>query len=133
MADTVYDESRDRSRQAIDFEKQSNRYKTENDYFTFPDPNITVLEKYLYYLLKNSKEVEFNNSMYQYRPDYVSFDYYGTPNLDKLLMFVNGIRTVEEFTNLKTVLVPSLQSINTILQDNFDPDKDVDDLEAVGW
>ena len=114
MADTIYDEARDRARQAIDFEKQSDRYKTENDYFTFPDPNIEVLEKYLYYLLKNSKEIEFNNSVYQYRPDYVSYDFYGVPNLDKLIMFVNGIRTVEEFVNLKTVLVPSMKSINTI-------------------
>jgi hypothetical protein len=133
MAETIYDEARNRAKQAIDFERQSDRYKTENDYFTFPDPNLETLEKYLFYLLKNSKEVSFNNSVYQYRPDYVSYDYYGTPNLDKLLLFVNGIRTVEEFINLKTILIPSLQSINTILQDNFDPAKDVDDLVAVGW
>jgi hypothetical protein len=133
MAETIYDEARNRAKQAIDFERQSDRYKTENDYFTFPDPNLETLEKYLFYLLKNSKEVSFNNSVYQYRPDYVSYDYYGTPNLDKFLLFVNGIRTVEEFINLKTILIPSLQSINTILQDNFDPAKDVDDLVAVGW
>jgi hypothetical protein len=133
MAETIYDEARNRAKQAIDFERQSDRYKTENDYFTFPDPNLETLEKYLFYLLKNSKEVSFNNSVYQYRPDYVSYDYYGTPNLDKLLLFVNGIRTVEEFINLKTILIPSLQSINTILQDNFDPAKDVDNLVAVGW
>jgi hypothetical protein len=133
MARTIYDEARNRARQAVDFEKQSNRYKSENDYFTFPDPNLETLEKYLFYLLKNSKEVEFDNSIYQYRPDYISYDYYGTSNLDKLIMFVNGIRTVEDFVNLKTVLIPSLQSINTILQDNFDPGKDVDDLDVVGW
>ena len=133
MADTIYDEARDRARQAIDFEKQGDRYKTSNDYYTFPDPNLETLEKYLFYLLKNSKEVDFDNSIYQYKPDYLSYDYYGTPSLDKLLMFINGIRTVEDFRDLKTVLVPSLQSINTILQDNFNPDKDVDDLDIVGW
>jgi hypothetical protein len=133
MAQTIYDEARNRARQAIDFEKQGDRYKTDNDYFTFPDPNLDTLEKYLFYLLKNSKEVLFDGSVYQYRPDYMSFDYYGTPNLDKLIMFVNGIRTIEEFVNLKTVLIPSLQSINAILQDNFNPDQDVSDLDAVGW
>jgi hypothetical protein len=133
MAETIDQEAQSRARQAIDFEKQSDRYKTENDYFTFPDPNLETFEKYLYYLLKNSKEVSFNNSVYQYRPDYLSFNYYGTTNLDKLLMFVNGIRTVEEFVNLKTVLIPSLDSINTILQDNFDPEKDIDELDSVGW
>jgi hypothetical protein len=133
MAETIYDEAKSRVRQAIDFERQSDRYKTENDYFTFPDPNLYTIEKYLFYLLKNSREVEFNNSVYQYRPDYISYDYYGTPSLDKLILFINGIRTVENFVNLKTVLIPSLQSINTILKDNFDPDKDIEDLDAVGW
>jgi len=133
MANTIYDEAVSRSRQAIDFEKQGDRYKTNDNYFTFPDPNLYTLEKYLYFLLKSSREVEFDNSVYQYRPDYVSYDYYGTPNLDKLIMFVNGVRTVEDFINLKTVLIPSLQSINVILQDNFNPDKDVDELDSVGW
>lgn len=133
MPHTIYDEARNRARQAIDFEKQSDRYKTDNDYFTFPDPNLETLEKYLFFLLKNSKEVVFDSSSYQFRPDYMSYDYYGTSNLDKLILFVNGIRTVEDFTNLKTILIPSLQSINTMLQDNFNPDEDVDDLDAVGW
>jgi len=133
MAQTIDREALNKSRQAIDFEKQSDRYKTENEYFTFPDPNLETLEKNIYYLLKNSKEEPFDNSVYQYRPDYVSFDYYGTTNLDKLIMFVNGIRTVEDFVNLKTILVPSLDSITDILQDNFDPSKDISSMNSVGW
>jgi len=48
-------------------------------------------------------------------------------------MFVNGIRTVEDFVNLKTILVPSLDSITDILQDNFDPSKDISSMNSVGW
>lgn len=130
---TIDKEARTRARTAIDFEKLSDRLKTDNDYFTFPDPNLETLEKNIYYLLKNSQEVEFDNSRYKYRPDYVSFDYYGTPALDKLLMFVNGIRTIEDFINLTVIVIPSLTSITFMLKDNFDPGKDIEDLESVGW
>ena len=133
MALTVDGEATARSRQSIDFEKQSDRLKTNNDYFTFPDPNLETIEKYLFYLLKNSEEVEFDGSRYTYRPDYVSYDFYGTPSLDKFIMFVNGIRTVEDFIGLKTIVVPSLDAITFMLKDNFDPSKDVEDLESVGW
>jgi len=133
MALTVDNEATSRARQSIDFEKQSDRLKTDNNYFTFPDPNLETIEKYLFYLLKNSEEVDFDGSRYTYRPDYVSYDFYGTSSLDKLLMFVNGIRTVEDFIGLKTIVVPSLDAITFMLKDNFDPSKDVEDLESVGW
>ena len=133
MALTIYQEAVNRYRTAIDFEKQSNRLKTDNNYFTFPDPNLETLEKNIYYLLKNSEEIPFDNSRYKYRPDYVSFDHYGTPALDKLLMFVNGIRTIEDFVGLTNIVIPSLTAITFILKDNFDPSKDIDDLESVGW
>ena len=80
-----------------------------------------------------TEEIEFDRSRYTYRPESVSYDYYGVPSLDKLIMFVNGIRTVEDFAGLKTILVPSLQAITYMLKDNYDPDKDVEDLESVGW
>lgn len=133
MALSVNGEATTRTRQSIDFEKQSNRLKTDNDYFTFPDPNLETLEKYVFYLLKNSEEVEFDGSRYTYRPDYVSYDFYGTPSLDKVIMFVNGITTVENFIGLTTIVVPSLEAITYMLKDNFDPGKDVEDLESVGW
>ena len=130
---TIYDEARMRSRQAIDFEKQGARYKTNNDLFTFPDPELATIEKNLYYLLKNSQEVEFDNSRYKYRPDYVSYDYYGTPSLDKLLMFINGIRTIEDFIGLTLIVIPTLEAITFMTKDNFDPNQDVEDLDSVGW
>jgi len=133
MAITIYQEALTRARTAVDFEKQSDRLKTDNNYFTFPDPNLETLEKNIYYLLKNSQQVPFDDSRYKYRPDYVSYDYYGTPALDKLLMFVNGIRTIEEFAYLTNIIIPNLNAITFVLKDNFDPDKDIEDLESVGW
>jgi len=133
MSITIKQEAISRSRSTIDFEKQSDRLKTNNNYFTFPDPNLETLEKNVYYLLKNSQEIPFDNSRYKYRPDYISYDYYGTPALDKLLMFVNGIRTIEDFVSLKTIVIPTLNAITFVLKDNFDPSKDIEDLESVGW
>jgi len=133
MALTIDQEAKSRARTSIDFEKQSDRLKTNSGYFTFPDPNIETFEKNIYYLLKNSQEVPFDNSKYKFRPDYLSIDYYGTPSLDKLLMFINGIQTVENFANLTSIVIPSLTAITFILKDNFDPGKDVEDLESVGW
>jgi hypothetical protein len=133
MALTVDGEAITRARQSIDFEKQSDRLKTNNNLFTFPDPNLETLEKYIYYLLKNSEKVDFDGARYTYRPDYVSYDFYGTPSLDKVIMFVNGIRTVENFTGLKSIVVPSLEAITYMLKDNYDPYKDVADMDSVGW
>jgi hypothetical protein len=130
---TVDQEAKTRSRQSIDFEKQGGRFKTDNNLFTFPDPNLETIEKNLYYLLKNSQEVEFDNSRYKYRPDYVSYDYYGTPSFDKLLMFVNGIRTIEDFVALPLIVIPTLEAITFMLKDNFDPNQDIEDLDSVGW
>jgi hypothetical protein len=48
-------------------------------------------------------------------------------------MFVNGITTVEDFVNLTVIVIPSLTSITFMLKDNFDPGKDIEDLESVGW
>ena len=115
----------------IDWERFGDRFKTENDYFSFPDPTLETIDKNLFYLLRNSTEVEWE-AKYKYRPDYVSFDYYGTPQLDNFIMYVNGVRLLEEFSDLKTIVIPSFESIIVSLQDNF-PTKDPDELQAVNW
>ena len=114
----------------LDIEKFGQRYKTENDLFTFPDPNLETIDKNLFYLLRNSEELDFDLK-YTYRPDYLSFDYYGTTILWELLMYVNGIFSLEDFDLVK-VIIPSLDSITFILQDQF-PVKDPEDLESINW
>ena len=69
---------------------------------------------------------------YTYRPDYLSYDEYGSVLLGQLLMFVNGVFTVEEFS-LDKVVVPDFQAIVTICQDKYSLDRDVDELTEVAW
>jgi len=107
------------------------RYKTENELFSFPSPEIATIDKYMFYLLRYSTQQKFD-LRYSMRPDYLSYDEYGTVLLDKLLMIVNGVYCVEEFV-LENVVIPDFQAINYICQDKFDPNKEVDELVEVNW
>lgn len=130
MTQLITDDVKQNIRSPLDIEKFSQRFKTENDLFTFPDPNLLTLDKNLYYLLRNSKEVPFN-SKYKYRPDYLSYDYYGTVMLWQLLMYVNTVFSIEDF-DLNIVIIPSLNAITFILQDTFQIDEP-QDLQAIDW
>lgn len=114
----------------LDIERFTRRYKTGNDYFIFPSPSLEVIEKNLFFLLRNSVEKEFN-AKYRFRPDYLSFDEYGTPILWQMLMYVNSIFSVEDF-DLSRVLVPSFQSVTDILP-NLIPEQEVDEVQEVNW
>lgn len=114
----------------LDIEKFGERFKTENEYYSFPDPNLVTIDRNLYYLLRNSEEVSFE-AKYKYRPDYMSYDYYGTAILWEVLMYVNNVFSIEDF-DLPSVIVPSLDAIIFTIQDQF-PRKDADDLKAIEW
>lgn len=129
MAITIDNEATQAIRSPLDWERTGKRFKTENNLFTLPDPNRTTVDLNLFFLLKNSSEVPFEQQ-YNYRPDYVSFDYYGTTVLGNLILYVNSIRLPEEFVDLDILLVPSYDAVITILQDNF-PELNPDDLESV--
>lgn len=131
MTILINDEARRHIQSPLDIEKFGRRYKTDNDLFSFPDPNLETIDKNLFYLLRNSEEIDFDIK-YKYRPDYLSYDYYGTVILSHLLMYVNGIFSIEDF-DLTTVVIPSLQAITFILQDNFSIPTDPDDLEEIAW
>ena len=130
MAITIDRESRQRSNLAIDINFSGDRYRTSNGYFTFPAPSLETIDQYLYFLLKNSTEKQFDRQ-YIMRPDYLSYDEYGTVALAQLLMYVNGVQSIETF-DLETVVIPSLSSITEMLKDKF-PKRDVEDLTEVTW
>lgn len=130
MADLISTEAIQNLQSPLDIEKFGRRYKTENDYFTFPDPNLLTLDKNLYYLLRHSDEVEFERK-YRYRPDYLSYDYYGTVILWEMLLYVNSVFSVEDF-DLDTVIIPSLQAVNFVIQDSFQI-PDPKDLDSIDW
>jgi len=130
MPITIDEEAKRQLRSPLDIERFGQRLKTDNDLYSFPNPNLETIDKNLFYLLRNSQEVKFE-SKYKYRPDYLSYDYYGTTVLWNLLMYVNGVFSLEDF-DLQTVVIPSLQAITYILQDTFSI-PDADDLQAIEW
>jgi hypothetical protein len=130
MPITIDRESRQRVNLAIDINFAGDRYKTDNGIFTFPAPALEMIDQHLYFLIKNSTEKEFERQ-YLMRPDYLSFDEYGTVALAQLLMYVNAVPSIEEF-DLETVIIPSMSAITEALKDKF-PKRDVSDLTEVEW
>jgi hypothetical protein len=128
---TIDKESKTFKRMPIDFERMGERFKTENELYTFPDPTLRTLEENLFYLLRNATELVFK-PRYNMRPEYLSYDIYGTPALAPVLMFVNNIGSVEDFVNLPKIVLPSLDAITNILSDIF-PEEDIEDLQSIEW
>lgn len=130
MSYTIDQEAKNFAKSPFSIEKMGDRYKTNNDLFSFPSPTLSTIEKYLFFLLRNST-VKIMDAKYRWKPDYLSHAEYGTVILWELLMYVNQVFSVEDF-NLKEVVVPSLPAIIEMNQANF-PKKDVNDLISVNW
>ena len=130
MTELISTEAVQNLQSPLDIEKFGQRWKTENNYFTFPDPNLLTLDKNLYYLLRHSEEVPFENK-YKYKPDYLSYDYYGTVILWEMILYINNVFSLEDF-DLNTVVIPSLEAVTFIIQDSFKiPDSE--DLQSIDW
>jgi len=127
---TIDAEARQQKRLPTSLDRFAPRYKTANGYFTFTSPSMWTIEKNLWFLLRNSVEKQFE-SKYLYRPDYLSYDEYGTVTLSSLLMYLNGVFSLEDF-NLTKVIIPTYSAIVDICQDNY-PSQDVDDMTEILW
>ena len=127
---TIDQESKLRSRLAIDLDNFADRYKTENSLYSFTSPSLSIIDKHLFYLLRNSKQIPFDQK-YKWRPDFLSYDQYGTVALKELLMYVNGVQCIEEF-DLSNVVIPDFSAIVDICRDKYSK-KDSSALESVGW
>ena len=127
---TIDQESRQRIRLPIDLDNMGDRYKTTTGYYTFTSPDLWSLEKNLYFLLRYSTEKEFNPKYFM-RPDYLSYDEYGTVQLAQLLMYVNSVPSIEDF-DLKTVLIPSMQAVVEVTKHKFST-KEMQNMESVSW
>jgi hypothetical protein len=103
------------------------QYKTENGLFIFPSFEVWAVEKNLFYLLQRSKQIPMTPKL-KYRPDYVSYQEYGTVALWPLILFVNGAYSIEEFV-MPTILVPDFAAILEVARDRFLP-KPVSDLRS---
>jgi len=128
---TIDNEAEQAIRSPLDWERTGQRFKTDNDLFTLPDPNRVTVDQNLFYLLKNAVEVPFEHQ-YNYRPDYVSHDYYGTTILANVILYINSVRLPEEFVELDVLLIPAFDAVITMLQDNF-PEEKSEDLDSINW
>jgi len=130
MPFTIQDESKQRARIPFDIDFMGPRYKTNSEIYTFPSPSLWSIQKNLFFLTANSTLLEFNPK-YKMRPDYLSYDEYGTVTLAYMLMYVNSVYSIEDF-DLNSVIVPSLDSIIAICKDKFSK-LDTSELEGVNF
>lgn len=111
MATTIDVEAAKNVKLVTDIDKQRRKYKQVIDGITiqFISPSIANYEKYYFYLLANSTYINLDTK-YNYRPDYLSYEQYGTTTLWSLLLYINRVHSIEDFTGPK-VYVPTLTSI----------------------
>lgn len=72
---------------------------------SFVSPILLTFEKYRFVLLENSKKI-ISKPQWKYRPDYVSYDQYGTVSWWQLIMWINDVKSIEYFDK-DEIIVPS--------------------------
>lgn len=117
----IDDESKSLSILSSDLDYYRRRYfireqgVNETIMVNFVSPYIICFEEYRFFLLKNSI-TQHLPAKYHYRPDYLSYDTYGTTNLWSLLLYINNIPCIEEFDK-DDVVIPSKFSVQSIATD----------------
>jgi hypothetical protein len=114
------------SRIKSDLDNFRNRYVDKNSttVVIYPGFQITTVYKHFYYLLSQSKRVDFTHK-WNMRPDYTSFDHYGTTVYWWLILYINSVDCIEDFYNLESIYIPSLKSILSLVSDRV-PRDDID-------
>ena len=97
-----------------DFEKQIDGSNVD---ISFVSPVFSVYENHRFMLLANSR-IEQMTPRWRYRPDYLSYDKYGTTAWWQLLMWLNDIKSIEYFTT-DTVIVPTKDAVANIEQEAY--------------
>lgn len=124
MAETIDVEARKAAALVTDIDKQRRRYvTTQGDIrIQFVSPAIFNYERFYFHLLRNSVYQKLEEK-YIYRPDYLSYDLYGTVTLWPLLLYINNVPTIEDF-NIPKVFLPdyaSILEVSKVTQDIVDP------------
>lgn len=83
---------------------------------TFPGFEIDAYEKNFFNLIYNSSPTTFI-PRWSRRPDYFSYDMYGTVIFWNLLLFLNRIDSIEDFTDLDTVIYCPYNAILNLVKD----------------
>ena len=99
-----------------DIDRFRDRYHTYEDQvngkrisISFVSPSVFLYDVYRFYILSNcvKKPLELRN---KYRPDYVSYEEYGTTNWWTLILYANDIPSIEQFDK-EEILVPSVDCV----------------------
>lgn len=76
------------------------------------------------FLLLNSDLVSFSVDNWKMRPEFFCMDYYDHPQIYPVILLVNGLKTIFEFTpnNLRDnyIIAPKLRAIIKILQQRIE-------------
>ena len=75
-------------------------------------PCLTILDKYRFYILENCSKKRVDRK-YFYRPDYLSYDEYGTTNWWYLILYINDIPTLQDFTR-EDILLPNVDCVSKL-------------------
>lgn len=82
----------------------------------FPSLYINALIKGYNTLKYNSQNINMNQR-YMYRPDYVSYDYYGTTVLAYMILYINDVMSITQF-NIQNIIVPNASTVSKVLSQN---------------
>lgn len=128
----IKDESYLFSNIASDLDNMRSRY-LEHDWDTgdlsviFPSGEIYSIENNKFRLLNNSKKIRFENR-WSMRPDYVSYDHYGSVIYWPIILFVNNVSCLEDFRNLEYLYIPDYDDILEVIRDRI-PNDEIQPLE----
>jgi len=124
MLNKIDEESRYRKRLRTDLDKFRYTYQTQevdqesgtNVTINFVSPSMFVYDHFRFFLLKNSVLKNFDTK-HSFRPDYLSYDEYGTTTLWTLILYLNNIPNIEEFYNINKLYIPTMDSIYRVADD----------------
>jgi len=102
---------------------KSNKFLIENtsEIYNYND-TITLFSPHIFNIYKNLLSVYMDtitlDEKYFYKPELLSFDIYGTPDLWYLILWANDISTVTEFSKseIKVINDKGLDKINTVIE-----------------
>jgi hypothetical protein len=115
---TIDADARTRRKLATNIDNFRRRYSTtdsDKDVY-FVSPSYSILDRFKYVLLNRSNRYDLEEKYY-YRPDYLSFDQYGTTTLWPILLYINNVPSIEQF-NISEVIIPDLSAITDLARYN---------------
>ena len=91
------------------------KYVTNFNGVNFSFDSFSMGKFHTYYrLLKNYSEEIQMKKRYEYRPEYVAYDYYGTTNLGFVILYMNDVPSALDF-NMDIIIVPNDNTLFSVL------------------